>query len=54
MNEEIRITAEAASKIPREALLQFLQGYGLEVVETLQGRTVRPAAQPRDYAEEAA
>lgn len=54
MSEQITITPEAAEKLPRRALLQFLQGYGLEVLQTMDGQVVRPVAQPKDYPEEAA
>lgn len=54
MNEELKITAEAAAKLPRRELLQFLHQHGCEVLETMDGKVVRPAVQPRDYAEEAA
>ena len=45
----LRIPEDAMAQIPEEALLQFLQGHGLEVVRTMHGDVARPVRPARDY-----
>ena len=52
--QPLLIRSEAVARIPTDALLQFAHAHGCEIVRTAKGDVMRPAMQPRDFAEEVA